>query len=258
MGNITTFCPRSSVRMQTQSGALHSGTSTKIDGPSPVKFSEGVYSLPLSISKRSTLNCFCETAASLDRVKGSLWGIYIGDALAMPTHWYYDQSHLKRTYGQITGYVAPQDKLPGSIMSLSNTGGGGRGSNSGDIVGGVILHGKKKYWERGANWFYHRGLAAGLQHPSTGCRNLLFSILFESIRFAGAALHSVGPLMRAGRREHARGHHHSPYHQKPRRSQRVRAARSFQPLHLPSTFAPAIPCRSAPSRRPRRPRRRSF
>jgi len=40
----------------------------------------------------------------------------------MPTHWYYDQGHLKRTYGQIKGYVKPQDKLPGSIMSLSNTG----------------------------------------------------------------------------------------------------------------------------------------
>jgi ADP-ribosyl-[dinitrogen reductase] hydrolase len=104
---------------------------------------------------------FSLQTASLDKLKGSLWGIYIGDALTMPTHWYYDQSHLKRTYGQITGYVKPQDKLPGSIMSLSNTGGGGRGSNSGDIVGGVILHGKKKYWERGANWFYHRGMQAG-------------------------------------------------------------------------------------------------
>jgi ADP-ribosyl-[dinitrogen reductase] hydrolase len=87
--------------------------------------------------------------------------VYIGDALAMPTHWYYDQNHLKRTYGKINGFVKPQDKLPGSIMSLSNTGGGGRGSNSGDIVGSVILHGKKKYWERGADWFYHRGMAAG-------------------------------------------------------------------------------------------------
>jgi len=97
----------------------------------------------------------------LDRMRASLWGLYIGDALAMPTHWYYDQSHLKRTYGTIKGYVKPQDKLPGSIMSLSNTGGGGRGGSSGSIVGDVILKGKKKYWERGGNWFYHRGMAAG-------------------------------------------------------------------------------------------------
>ena len=101
------------------------------------------------------------TPAMLDRMRASLWGLYIGDALAMPTHWYYDQSHLRRTYGQIKGYVKPQDKLPGSIMSLSNTGGGGRGSYSGSIVGDVILKGKKKYWERGGNWFYHRGMSAG-------------------------------------------------------------------------------------------------
>ncbi len=34
-------------------------------------------------------------------------------------------------------------------MNLSNTGGGGRGSDKGDIIGDVILHGKKKYWLRG-------------------------------------------------------------------------------------------------------------
>jgi ADP-ribosylglycohydrolase len=28
-------------------------------------------------------------------------------------------------------------------------------------VGDVILKGKKQYWERGANWFYHRGMSAG-------------------------------------------------------------------------------------------------
>lgn len=49
----------------------------------------------------------------------------------------------------------------GSIMNLSNTGGGGRGSDKGDIVGDVILHGKKKYWSRGGNNHYHLGLAAG-------------------------------------------------------------------------------------------------
>jgi len=37
-------------------------------------------------------------------------------------------------------------------MSLSNTGGGGRGDNKGSIVGDVILLGKKKYWERGGNY----------------------------------------------------------------------------------------------------------
>eukprot|EP00292_Cryptomonas_paramecium_P011626 CAMPEP_0113707870 /NCGR_PEP_ID=MMETSP0038_2-20120614/28649_1 /TAXON_ID=2898 /ORGANISM="Cryptomonas paramecium" /LENGTH=320 /DNA_ID=CAMNT_0000633479 /DNA_START=90 /DNA_END=1048 /DNA_ORIENTATION=- /assembly_acc=CAM_ASM_000170 len=110
----------------------------------------------------ASASCTSPISAELvDKAKGSMWGLLIGDALAMPTHWYYDQGHLRRTYEKITGYVKPQDKLPGSIMSLSNTGGGGRGSNSGDIVGSVILHGKKQYWDRGANWFYHRGMSAG-------------------------------------------------------------------------------------------------
>lgn len=46
-------------------------------------------------------------------------------------------------------------------MNLSNTGGGGRGSDTGDIIGKVILHGKKKYWLRGGSYHYHLGLDAG-------------------------------------------------------------------------------------------------
>ena len=146
----------------------------------------------MQMSPSSTSKALTITPQVMDRMRASLWGLYIGDALAMPTHWcashspglrklrlqaagrpprllpdarpalrYYDQSHLRRTYGQIKGYVKPEDKLPGSIMSLSNTGGGGRGGTSGDIVGGVILKGKKQFWERGGNWFYHRGMASG-------------------------------------------------------------------------------------------------
>jgi hypothetical protein len=68
---------------------------------------------------------------------------------------------LKNDYGVINGYRAPKEKFIGSIMNLSNTGGGGRGSDKGDIVGNVILHGKKKYWGRGLDFHYHVGLKAG-------------------------------------------------------------------------------------------------
>jgi hypothetical protein len=34
-------------------------------------------------------------------------------------------------------------------MNLSNTGGAGRGSDKGEIIGKVILHGKKEFWLRG-------------------------------------------------------------------------------------------------------------
>ena len=59
-------------------------------------------------------------------------------------------------------HQAPKNYFPGSIMSLSNTGGGGRGSDQGSIVGDVILHGKKEFWRRGGMrahmWTFHRHL----------------------------------------------------------------------------------------------------
>jgi len=96
-----------------------------------------------------------------DRQSAALFGLYVADAVAMPVHWMYDLRNLKRDYGEIKGYRKPLDKFRGSIMNLSNTGGGGRGSDKGDIIGKVILHGKKKYWGRGQNYHYHLGMAAG-------------------------------------------------------------------------------------------------
>lgn len=60
-------------------------------------------------------------------------GVYVGDALAMPVHWYYDTNQLRRDFGEILKYEAPKSSFPGSIMNLSNTGGGGRGSDRGSI-----------------------------------------------------------------------------------------------------------------------------
>merc|ERR1719320_1254133 len=79
----------------------------------------------------------------------------------MPVHWMYDLRNLKRDYGEIKGYVKPKDRFEGSIMNKSNTGGGGRGSFKGNIIGTVINHGKKKFWVRGENNHYHIGMAAG-------------------------------------------------------------------------------------------------
>ncbi len=96
-----------------------------------------------------------------DRAEGSLWGLFIGDALAMPVHWYYDPTAIPRDYdGPIKDFMAPREPHPSSIMSLSNTGGAGRGGKSGSIIGDVINHGKKHLWgPRGTH--YHHGMAAG-------------------------------------------------------------------------------------------------
>lgn len=90
-----------------------------------------------------------------DRQTGSLLGLYIADAVASPVHWYYNIGQLKKDFGSIQGYVKPKQHYPGSIMNLSNTGGGGRGSDQGSIIGDVINHGKKQFWEKGGNYHYH-------------------------------------------------------------------------------------------------------
>ena len=95
-----------------------------------------------------------------DRLRGALWGLFVGDALAMPAHWYYDVAALRRDYGLIRDYQAPLEHHPNSIMSLASTGRAGRGSQEGEVVGGLILKGKKGYWGR-PHTHYHRGMRRG-------------------------------------------------------------------------------------------------
>jgi ADP-ribosyl-[dinitrogen reductase] hydrolase len=107
-----------------------------------------------------------ESAALADRVAGALWGMFIADALASPAHWFYGgAAQIRRAFGKpITGYETPlqrQGQFPESIMALSSTGGAGRGTSDGDIIGEVINHGKKSFWKRGSGYHYHATLQAG-------------------------------------------------------------------------------------------------
>ena len=64
-----------------------------------------------------------------DRLRGALWGLFAGDAVASPTHWYYGgERQVQGDYnGPITGLRAAQiNKMMGSIMPKSNTDGAGR------------------------------------------------------------------------------------------------------------------------------------
>lgn len=102
-----------------------------------------------------------ETALLLaDRARGAYYGLLIADALSMPVHWYYNPNDITKSFGRITTFQAPKESHPSSIMSLSNTGGAGRGSQQGSIIGDVINHGQKQWWGK-ANVHYHRGMAAG-------------------------------------------------------------------------------------------------
>ncbi|HRW67224.1 MAG TPA: ADP-ribosylglycohydrolase family protein [Candidatus Competibacter sp.] len=115
-----------------------------------------------------------------DRLRGALWGMFVGDALAMPAHWYYDIAALQRDYGMIRDYQAPKEHHPNSIMARASTGRAGRGDQTEDIVGGVILKGKKARWSQ-PHRHYHHGL-----RPGDNTLNLLcVRVLIRAINAAG-------------------------------------------------------------------------
>ena len=96
----------------------------------------------------------------VERMRGALWGMFIGDALAMPVHWFYNPADIVAQFGRVTGYVAPQATHPSSIMSLHSTGSSGRGGQTGKIIGDVINHGKREFWGK-KSVHYHQGMAPG-------------------------------------------------------------------------------------------------
>ena len=118
-----------------------------------------------------------------DSLRGCIFGLFVGDSLAMPVHWYYNLAQLRRDFGVIRKYEAPKYPFPGSIMNLSNTGGGGRGSDKGHIIGDVINHGKRKYWRKGGQYHYHHGLKPGENTLDAQVARLLTLSLVEHKRF---------------------------------------------------------------------------
>jgi hypothetical protein len=47
-----------------------------------------------------------------DKRRGGAYGLFIGDALAMPVHWYYNRHRLATDYGRVTDYLAPRNPHP--------------------------------------------------------------------------------------------------------------------------------------------------
>jgi ADP-ribosyl-[dinitrogen reductase] hydrolase len=90
--------------------------------------------------------------ASDEKRAGVIWGTFIGDALAMPVHWYYDRAALHRDYGVVRDYVAPRTPHPDSILW--------RSTYTPLNERGDILHEQAQYWgQRGIH--YHQFLRAG-------------------------------------------------------------------------------------------------
>ena len=87
-----------------------------------------------------------------DRISGALFGMFIGDALAMPVHWYYDTNALRRDYGEVAHFMQPRNPHPDSILW--------RSSYSPPNSKADILHEQAQYWgKKGIH--YHQFLKAG-------------------------------------------------------------------------------------------------
>ncbi len=87
-----------------------------------------------------------------NRSAGLVSGSLIGDALAMPVHWYYDRAALHRDYGVVRDYLAPRNPHPDSILW--------RSAYTPLNERGDILHEQAQYWgQRGIH--YHQFLRAG-------------------------------------------------------------------------------------------------
>lgn len=86
------------------------------------------------------------------RIIGTLHGIAIGDALAMPVHWYYNRQALYEDYGEVVDYLSPRNPHPDSILW--------RSSYIAPNPQGDILHDQAPYWgQKGIH--YHQFLKAG-------------------------------------------------------------------------------------------------
>lgn len=100
------------------------------------------------------------------RVKAALVNLYIGDALSMPVHWFYNPFDILKAFPPlgITKMQAAPQYHPSSIMNLHSTTSGGRKNNKNtkerELVGDVILKGKSHLWGR-TNGHYHHGMQAG-------------------------------------------------------------------------------------------------
>jgi len=113
----------------------------------------------------------------LSKIRGTLFGMCIGDALAMPVHWYYDREALFRDYGPVTDFLSPRKDHPDSILWRSDY----RAQN----VKGEILHDQAQYWGK-KNVHYHQFLKAGENTLNIKISRLLMDSLMENGGYASA------------------------------------------------------------------------
>ena len=104
-------------------------------------------------------------------------GALAADAVAMPSHLYYDRAALARDYGTISGYAAPRNPHPDSILY--------RSSYTPPNAKGEILHDQAVYWgQRGIH--YHQFLRPGENTLNFQLARLLYKQITPTGRYDSA------------------------------------------------------------------------
>lgn len=113
------------------------------------------------------------------RARAGLRNQFVADALAMPVHWFYNPLEIDRAFpGGIRTLEAAPAHHPSSIMALHSTSKGGRGAqssrdpNGNEIVGDIILKGRRQYWGV-PHMHYHHGMRAGENTLNAHCTRVL-------------------------------------------------------------------------------------
>lgn len=119
------------------------------------------------------------TSLRIERAKAALKNAFVGDALAMPVHWFYNPADIYKAFP--LGIEQFEDAPlfhPSSIMSLHSTQKGGRANKASasqkEIVGEVILKGKRQYWGKD-NVHYHQGMKAGENTLNAYCARIVLT-----------------------------------------------------------------------------------
>ncbi len=105
-----------------------------------------------------------------DRAHGALLGSRIGDALAMPVHWYYDTTALREDYGWIEDYLDAKNPHSGSIFWRSSW---KAPSPELDILGSE----RPAWGQRGVH--YHQNLKAGENTLTTQLATMAWERMVE-------------------------------------------------------------------------------
>lgn len=126
-----------------------------------------------------------KTRLKQQKVKAAIINLFIGDALSMPVHWFYNRFDIIKAFGiyGITKMEAAPSFHPSSIMNLHSTTSGGRKNKKNnleqEVVGDVILKGKAHLWGR-VNGHYHHGMKAGENTLNAWCGKWLISSLIDN------------------------------------------------------------------------------